>query len=221
MANPEQHALSALRIFVQGLHFDGDKKYLPILVRQRTMLSGGKVLEDILPAYRIRKLTENEMKEKVKKDLKILRTYEQGLLESYQKFLKRVEYFLQIYKSPKQPPKRRNKNSEKDDRDLLAPPARLALARTAIKTLCKLMVSTTHFNFHENLIETVIPYLNDFDEEIGEEVANAIGELFKSDRKGSTILNIVRKIAAIARSKGSKGPDIKITKLPFYNHFCL
>ena len=60
------------------------------------MLSGGKVLEDILPAYRIRKLTDQEMKEKVKKDLRVLRTYEQGLLEFYQKFLKRVEFFLRL-----------------------------------------------------------------------------------------------------------------------------
>ena len=67
-----------------------------MLVRQRAMLSGGKVLEDILPAYRIRKLTDQEMKEKVKKDLRVLRTYEQGLLEFYQKFLKRVEFFLRL-----------------------------------------------------------------------------------------------------------------------------
>ena len=71
-----------------------------MLVRQRAMLSGGKVLEDILPAYRIRKLTDQEMKEKVKKDLRVLRTYEQGLLEFYQKFLKRVEFFLRLYKTP-------------------------------------------------------------------------------------------------------------------------
>ena len=46
------------------------------------------------------------------------------------------------------------------------------------------MISTTHFNFHENLIETVVPYLNGPDEEIGEEVAHATSELFKTDRKG-------------------------------------
>ena len=73
------------------------------------------------------------------------------------------------------------------------------LINTLIKTLSKLMISTTHFNFHENLIETVVPYVNDADEEIGEEVANAIGELFKTDRKGDKVLNIVRKIAAIVR----------------------
>ena len=60
------------------------------------MISGEKVLEDILPAYRIRKLKDQEMKEKVKKDLRVLRTYEQRLLEFYQKFLKRVEFFLRL-----------------------------------------------------------------------------------------------------------------------------
>ena len=76
--------------------------------------------------------------------------------------------------------KRRRKAGETDPSELLAPPARLALARTSIKTLAKLMISTTHFNFHENLIETVVPYINDPDEEIGEEVAHAISELFKT-----------------------------------------
>ena len=206
MASPEMHGLSAIKLFVQALHFDDEKRYLPILVRQRAMLSGGKVLEDILPSYRIRKLTEGEMKEKVRKDLKILRTYEQGLLEGYQKFLKRVEFFLQIYKSGgnKTGGKRKKKNAEVDPCELLAPPARLALARTAIKTLCNLMVATTHFNFHENLIETVVPYINDYDDQIGEAVATAIGELFKADRKGDKILVVVRKIAAIVRAKGHK-----------------
>lgn len=78
MANPEEHGHAALRCFTTALHFDGNKKFLPLLVRQRSMLSGGRVLEDILPAYRIRKLTEAELKEKVKKEVKILREYEQG-----------------------------------------------------------------------------------------------------------------------------------------------
>ena len=42
------------------------------------MLTCGAVLVDILPSYKITKLSEVQMKEKVKKDLKILRQYEQG-----------------------------------------------------------------------------------------------------------------------------------------------
>ena len=43
------------------------------------MLTCGAVLVDILPSYKITKLSEVQMKEKVKKDLKILRQYEQGI----------------------------------------------------------------------------------------------------------------------------------------------
>ena len=66
------------------------------------MLTAGAVLVDILPSYKIIKLTEAQMKEKVKKDLKVLRQYEQGLLDLYQKFLMRLEYFLKLYRTPKQ-----------------------------------------------------------------------------------------------------------------------
>ena len=75
---------------------------MPIGLRQRSMLSCAVVLTDILPSYKIAKLSDAQMKEKVKKDLKQLRQYEQGLLELYQKYLMRVEYFIKLYKSPKQ-----------------------------------------------------------------------------------------------------------------------
>ena len=75
---------------------------MPIGLRQRSMLSCAVVLTDILPGYKIAKLSDAQMKEKVKKDLKQLRQYEQGLLELYQKYLMRVEYFIKLYKSPNQ-----------------------------------------------------------------------------------------------------------------------
>ena len=79
MAQPEHHAHAAIRCFMQALSFDGDKKFMPIKIRQMAMLTCGAVLVDILPSYKITKLSEVQMKEKVKKDLKILRQYEQGI----------------------------------------------------------------------------------------------------------------------------------------------
>ena len=36
------------------------------------------------------------------------------------------------------------------------------------------MVATTHFNFSENLVETVVNCLSDLDEEIGQTVMDAV-----------------------------------------------
>ena len=57
------------------------------------------------------------------------------------------------------------------------------------------------FNFHENIIQNLVPLLNDEDEEISNEISCGIRELFKSDRKGNSILLVVRKIAAIVKQK--------------------
>ena len=92
-------------------------------------------MTDILPSYRIRKLTEEEKNEKVKKDIRALRNYEQGLLEYYQKFLKRMEYFLMLYKSPgmlKRKTGVRNRRNfvEADPLEIISKPARVVIARS-------------------------------------------------------------------------------------------
>jgi len=65
--------------------------------------------------------------------------------------------------------------------------------------MAKLMVSTMQFNYNDNLIETLIPYINDTDETIGDLVQEAIIELFKTDRTSQKVLAVVRKIAAVVR----------------------
>lgn len=209
MSHPEEHAHAAIRCFLQGLSFDEEKKFMPVGLRQRSMLSCAIVLTDILPGYKIQKLTETQMKEKVKKDLKQLRQYEQGLLELYQKYLMRVEYYIKLYRNPKQlntksrTMKRKQANeAEIDVLDYMAPQSRLVMARTAAKVLSKLLVSTIGFNFHENIIETIVPLINDADDEVSTQVKEGIINLFKSDRLGDKTLKVVQAIAALVRNKG-------------------
>ena len=65
--------------------------------------------------------------------------------------------------------------------------------------MSKLMVSTMQFNYNDNLIETLIPYINDTDETIGDQVQEAVIDLFKTDRTSQKVLTVVRKIAAVVR----------------------
>ena len=60
-------------------------------VRSVACISLVSVFVDILPSYRIRPLTESEQQEKVSKDVKMLRNYEQSLLSKYHSFLKSLD----------------------------------------------------------------------------------------------------------------------------------
>ena len=215
MAQPEQHAQAALRCFLQGLSFDEEKKYMPIRIRQMSMLTAGAVLVDILPSYKIQKLSEGQMKERVNKELKILRQYEQGLLELYQKYLTRLEYSIKLYKQPKQlntkKINRRRKQANEAEIDVLeylSPDARLLIARSATKVFSKLLVSTVGFNYHENLIQIAVPLLNDPDVVIREEIKTGIVEVFKIDKLGDKGLKIVQKIAHLIREKTLKAEPV-------------
>jgi hypothetical protein len=48
------------------------------------------VYKDVIPGYRIRPLTEEEQKVKVSKDIKKLRTFEQGLVSGYQTYVEKL-----------------------------------------------------------------------------------------------------------------------------------
>jgi len=209
MSNPEEHAHAALRCFLNGLSFDDEKKFMPLGIRQRAMLSAAIVVTDVLPGYKIAKLSEGQMKEKVKKELKQLRQYEQGLLELFQKYLMRVEYFIKLYKSPKQlntmsrTMRRKQANdAEIDVLDYMSDAARLGMARTAAKVLSKLAISTMGFNYHENIVEAMVPLINDGDEQITEHVKEGIINLFRNDRLGDKTLKVVQTLAGLIRSKG-------------------
>ena len=60
-------------------------------VRSLAIVSLVAIFMDLIPSYKIRPLTELEQKEKTTKEVRALRNYEQGLLASYQSFLKTLD----------------------------------------------------------------------------------------------------------------------------------
>jgi nucleolar complex protein 3 len=61
------------------------------MVRQLSVISLAAVFKDIAPGYRIRKLTEKEMSEKVSQMVGQTRDWEQGLVSVYQSYLQLLE----------------------------------------------------------------------------------------------------------------------------------
>ena len=112
----------------------------------------------------------------------------------------KLEYFLKLYRNPgqlkstKKIHKRRKQANEDeiDVLDYLSAESRLAIARSVAKVFSKLMVATVGFNYHDNILETGIPLLNDKDEQIRNEINSGAIELFKTDKLGEKTLKVVQ-----------------------------
>jgi nucleolar complex protein 3 len=61
------------------------------MIRQLAIISLTAVFKDIAPGYRIRKLTEKELSEKVSQMVGQTRDWEQGLVSIYQSYLQLLE----------------------------------------------------------------------------------------------------------------------------------
>ena len=112
----------------------------------------------------------------------------------------KLEYFLKLYRNPGQLKStkkihKRRKQANEDEIDILdylSTESRLAIARSVAKVFSKLMVATVGFNYHDNILETGIPLLNDKDEQIRNEINSGAIELFKTDKLGEKTLKVVQ-----------------------------
>ena len=140
---------------------------ISMTIRKLTMLSLVELFRDIVPGYRIRSLIEQTKeeddelkhskhknqthKERLSKDVKIIRHFEQTLLKHYQFF---VHFLEQCAKKnlpenlPNKHPAMKNIQSSK-----------LNLGHLAIQCLCKLLTYLNHFNFRTNLLTVVVQYM--------------------------------------------------------------
>ncbi|KAK9865833.1 hypothetical protein WJX84_002937, partial [Apatococcus fuscideae] len=143
------------------------------------------VFRDVLPGYRIRLPTEKEQEVVVSKEIKRLRDYEATLLRCYQAYLK-----LLLAAS------RQGKGS----------PGGLAGPRVAAKCLCGLLVAVPHFNYSQDLLQSVVPLLAHQDEVQQRMAAGALREVLAADMDGSLSLTAVQLIADLVRRKNCTCP---------------
>lgn len=62
-----------------------------VVIRKLTILSQLAVFKDVIPGYRIRPLTEKEKADKVSQMVQRTRDWEQGLVGTYQSYLRTLE----------------------------------------------------------------------------------------------------------------------------------
>ncbi|CAG8752975.1 15297_t:CDS:2, partial [Cetraspora pellucida] len=169
-----------------------------LTIKKLALLTQLVVYKDIIPGYRIRQLTDKEKTTKVSEEVKKLRHFEQNLVSNYQAYLKSLEtelkgvnYLLALF----------------SQRSLLIQlPSMICqehtITETALKCMCDLLISVTHFNFRLNLMMTIVSRLSTSKfTKMSAMCCDTIIEIFKNDESGEASLDAVKLITKMIKSK--------------------
>ena len=131
------------------------------------------VLLDIIPDYYIRPLSESEQTQKVSKEVKELRAFEESILAIYSEFIKFCYGRALGSKG----------------------------CSVALTVLLELFCKKSHFNFFtSDLVRYVIDAA--FKKRLGEQVAEGLQRLFETDIHGKASLEALRELSNQMRDKG-------------------
>uniref|UniRef100_A0A7S2SHN8 Nucleolar complex protein 3 homolog n=1 Tax=Mucochytrium quahogii TaxID=96639 RepID=A0A7S2SHN8_9STRA len=182
-------------------------------LRKLAILSLVAVFKDILPEYRIRLPSEKEKATTLTKQVRLLRRFERGMLENYQRFLQLlygivVERLGALNKSFDHTTAIENeKSSFLRRKKKVKVDKYISLAVVAVRGLCTMLVAKPQFNFRENLMANIIPRMNSPIEEVRQQCCACITTILQEDVTGDTTLEIVVYISKYVRShnNGSNG----------------
>jgi len=183
--DPEEHA-GAFKALAQIGESDLEA------VRKITMVAQMAVYKDIIPGYRIRPLNREALDEKVSKEVRKLRQYEQALVAGYQVYVKKL---AQSARLPSQPAKKRE--------------AGKSLANVAIECACTLLTAVPHFNFRGDLIKIVVGPLSrrrrdaDF-----VKCRTTLEDICREDEEGRSSFEVVSTLTKMIRAR-----DFKVDEL--------
>lgn len=153
-------------------------------VKQITLLSLVPLFKGLIPGYRIRPLTETERKEKVSKDVKKLREFEESLVINYKEYIGILTNF-----------------SKKGRSAVQGSPANI-LATAAIMASCELLESVPHFNFRENLISIIVDKLSRKTIDVPfVKVINTIKDIFTADDEGHVSFEVIKIVSKMVKAR--------------------
>ncbi|CAL8381362.1 nucleolar complex protein 3 homolog [Gadus morhua] len=174
---------------LRGMLMETDS-LVAVTVRKLVMVSLMEIFKDIVPAFRIRPLTEEEKNAKVKRDTQQLREFEEGLVSQYKFYLENLEQTIKDWKQKKL------KRSQ-----AVALQAYRGLAEVAIRCVCELLVALPHFNFHNNIIVMLVPLMNDSSRKVSDMCCEAMKTLFREDRLGYASLGAVKVLSGMIKGR--------------------
>ncbi|KAL8756649.1 MAG: hypothetical protein Q9184_004432 [Pyrenodesmia sp. 2 TL-2023] len=139
------------------------------------------VYKDVIPGYRIRPHGEINKDEKVSKDVRRLRSYEQALVSGFQAYVKELA------------------KSAKASGDTSSEAA-AGISTVAISCACNLLLAVPHFNFRSELIKALVDKLsskkrdNDFTK-----CLETLEQLFRDDEDGNPSLDGVSQLSRMMK----------------------
>ncbi|KAM5345477.1 hypothetical protein ACJ41O_011339 [Fusarium nematophilum] len=173
--NPEDHVGA-----FKALAKIGQSKI--IAIQMLALMTQMSVYKDVIPGYRIRPQTEDGPKEKLSKDVRTLRQYEQALVSGYQGYIKELARCSKLEVRP-------GRGGQ-------------SLANVAVTCACTLVTSVPHFNFRGDLLKILVNKLSRRKiNEDGVKCLQALETLFKDDEEGRPTLEAVSLLAKMMKAR--------------------
>ncbi|MCJ1283648.1 hypothetical protein MMC26_002979 [Xylographa opegraphella] len=141
------------------------------------------IYKDVIPGYRIRPLGDSDMTEKVSKEVRRLRAFEQGLVSSYQKYVNELA--------------KHARSSRGGVSEALS-----SLASVAISRACTLLLAVPHFNFRGELIKILVTKLSGkrIDSDYTK-CRETFEMLFRDDEDGTASLDAVTTLTRMMKAR--------------------
>ena len=172
--NPEEHA-GAFKALAKIGQSSIPNIQMLALVTQMT------VYKDVIPGYRIRPVAEDASKEKLSKEIRQLRGYEQALVSGYSNYIKELARCARIAGKPVRGQ---------------------TLSNVAIKCACTLVTSVPHFNFLIDLLKILVNKLSrrKIDKD-GIQCLKTLETLFKDDEESKPSLEAVSILSKMMKAR--------------------
>lgn len=159
---------------------------LQLTVRKLIMVSLTEVFKDIVPGYQIKH--QDDPTVRLKKETRMLQNFEKSLLKGYRIFLTRLEKYASILYKKKGDTRKRTEQT-------------MSLGEVALRCLCELLVNQPYFNYSPNIVQLIIPYLDNPSPNVRKMVADYVMEVLKGDKRGEISLDIVRRVNYVIKSR--------------------
>lgn len=78
--------------------------------------------------------------------------------------------------------------------------------------MCRMLESHPYFNLSVNIVNFIIPLLNNWDPTVRDIVTNTVRVVFRNDKRGEISYEIVRRINVLVKTKYKSGKDGMLRK---------